>query len=207
MRMMLVELLRQPWFAISPSPFSMAFYAVMAAIGSQLLIHRVNYRRVPMLLGFLDSLFLLGILIFIQDTFWLICNTVKWIIPLYSGVANFWNYYVRFPQNILGALLLLLLTWHLWKSKTVRFKKGTWICLVLIYSITLINFILAPNQAFSDWVFAANHDYADWIVIQGFILNVIIKVILGLAFLSMFKIEDNSIRLFKEEQLKEERRV
>ena len=118
-------LLRQPWFAISPGPWSIAFYAIFSLIGARILLRKwpglyriprsraelyhssrttlSKIRKVlssPRLQAFLDALFLLFLVVLTQDTIWLLCNTVKWIFPLYSGVANFSNYTV--PELILA---------------------------------------------------------------------------------------------------------
>jgi hypothetical protein len=201
---MFVDLLKQPWFAVSPSPWSLAFYALMAAIGSQLLIHRVHYKRWPRLLAFIDALFLLGMIVFIQDSIWLVCNTVKWIIPLYSYTANFWNYYVRFPQNILGAMLMLLLTWGLWRLKVVSIKIKTFLVFVCITVFTFLVFALAPNQAWTDWIFAVSHGFPDQVILEAFLISHVgYKALIALAFLSLFsKIEDNSTTLLKEVEQK-----
>jgi hypothetical protein len=199
-----VDLLKQPWFAVSPSPWSLAFYAVMAAIGSQLLIHRVHYERWHRLLAFIDALFLLGLIVFTQDTIWLVCNTLRWIIPMYSGTATFFNYYVRFPQNILGAMLMVLLTWGLWRLKVVSIKFQTFLFFICIAVFTALVFALAPNQAFTDWTFAVSYGFPDPVILEAFLISHVgYKALIALAFLSLFnKIEDNSIQLNKDKQQK-----
>jgi len=183
-----IWLLKQSWFAVSPSPWSLAFYAVMAAIGSQLLLNLgAKYKRAQRLMAFLDALFLLGIIVFIQDTIWLLINTWRWILPLYSGTATFSNYYIRFPQNIVGALLLFLLTWGLWKGKLVNFNKKTVFWFAVIASFTFTVFLLAPGQQFTDWVYAVHFGYSDQIILQAFLISHIeYKLLIALAFLSLF---------------------
>ena len=186
--MNLIDLLRQPWFAVSPSPWSLAFYAVMAAIGSELLLRSgAKHGRAPRLMAFLDALFLLGIIVFIQDTIWLLINTWRWIIPLYSGTATFLNYYVRFPQNVVGALLLFLLTWGLWRSNLVAFRKKTVFWFAVISAFTFMVFLLAPGQQLTDWTYAISHGYSDQIILQAFLISHIgYKLLIALAFLSLF---------------------
>ena len=186
--MSFLELLRQPWFAVSPSPWSLAFYAIMALIGSRLLLNLgAKYRRAPRLMAFLDALFLLGIIVFIQDTIWLIINTWRWILPLYSGTATFFNYYIRFPQNIVGTMLLILLTWGLWSSKLVDFRKRTVLWFAVIAAFTFLVFSLAPGQQLTDWTWAISHGYSDLIILQAFLISHIgYKLLIALAFLSLF---------------------
>jgi len=186
--MSLVDLLRLPWFAVSPSPWSLAFYAVMALIGSQLLLNLgAKYRRAQRLMAFIDALFLLGIMVFIQDTIWLIFNTWRWILPLYSGTATFLNYYIRFPQNIMGAALMILLTWGLWRSNLVAFRKKTVFWFAVISAFTFTVFLLAPGQQFTDWTYAISHGYSDQTILQAFLISHIgYKILIALAFLSLF---------------------
>lgn len=186
--MRFVELLKQPWFAVSPSPWSFVFYAIMAAIGSELLLRSgAKYRRAQRLMAFIDALCLLGIMVFIQDTIWLIINTWRWILPLYSSSATFMNYYVRFPQNIMGATLMILLTWGVWKSKLVNFNKKTVFWFAVISAFTFLVFLLAPGQQLTDWVYAVHFGYSDQIILQAFLISHIgYKLLIALAFLSLF---------------------
>jgi len=183
-----IWLLKQSWFAVSPSPWSLAFYAVMALIGSQILLNLgAKYRRAQRLMAFLDALFLLGIIVFIQDSIWLIFNTWRWILPLYSGTATFLNYYVRFPQNIMGAALMILLTWGVWKSNLVAFRKKTIFWFAVISAFTFTVFLLAPGQQLTDWTYAISHGYSDQIILQAFLISHIgYKLLIALAFLSLF---------------------
>lgn len=140
-----VDLLRQPWFAVSPSPISFLFYAVLAYFGAKKLLNNgAIYKRGPKLMAYVSALLILGILIFIQDTQWLICNTFRWIIPLYCNIATFQNYYVRYPQNILGIILLYMCSYGEFHAHIVTVKKTTlfWMGSAFIFQ-TLI-FMLAP---------------------------------------------------------------
>jgi hypothetical protein len=186
--LLFVELLKQPWFAVSPSPWSMIFYAVFGLIGAwQLLRSGAKYRRWPWLLAFIDALFLLGMIVFIQDSIWLVCNTFRWILPLYSGVANFWNYYVRFAQNFLGFLLLTLLSYGNLRLRVAYFNRKTLAYLLLIACFTAAVFILAPNQGFTDWTFAVHYGYSDQVILEAFLISHVgYKALIALAFLCLF---------------------
>jgi len=192
-----IELLKAPWFAVSPSPWSFAFHIIFGLIGArQLLRAGAKYKRWPWLLAFIDALFLLGMIVFIQDSIWLVCNTAKWIIPLYSSTANFWNYYVRFPQNLVGFSLLTLLSYGNLRLRVASFNRKTLAYLLFIACFTAAVFILAPNQAYTDWVFAVSYGFSDQVILEAFLISHVgYKALIALAFLSLFHIEDNSIRL------------
>ena len=194
-----VDLLKQPWFAISPSPFSFAFYLIGGILGAwRLLRIGVEYKRFPRVMAFVDSLILLVLVVIVQDSIWLIFNTFRWILPYYSDVATFWNYYVRFPQNILGAALMGLLSYPGFKAGWFRVSHKTLFCFSLITLWLAAQFVLAPNQAYTDWMFAVRYGFPDWLILQGFILNILMKLLLGITFLSIFQkkqVEDSTIRL------------
>jgi len=194
-----IELLKAPWFAISPSPVSFAFYLICGALGGWLLLRRgAEYKRFPWLMAFVESVILLVLVVIIQDSIWLIFNTFRWVIPYYSGVANFWNYYVRLIQNGLGAGLMLFLSYDRFRAGFFRVSRLTWLCFGIITIWLFAQFALAPNQAWTDWMFAVSYGFPDWLILQGFILNILMKLLLGVAFLSMFQkkhIEDNTTTL------------
>lgn len=194
--------MKEPWFAVSPSPWSLAFYVIMALIGSQLLIKAgVKYRRAQRMMAFLDALFILGIIVCLQDTIWLLFNTWRWILPLYSGTATFWNYYVRFAQNMLGLLIGFMLSWHLWKAGFVKFTRETIVWFIQITAFTALVFIMAPGQHFTDWIWAVSHGFPDAIILESFLLSHVgYKLLIALAFKSLFNIELSSIELLKGEK-------
>lgn len=204
-----VWILKESWFAVSPSPFSFAFYTICGILGAWLLIKRgAEYRRAPWLLAFVESLMLIVAFVLVQDTLWLVFNTWKWIVPMYSDVATFWNYYVRFAQNLIGLGMMLFLTWDRWKAGWFRISRINVACFVIVFLWLGIQFDLAPNQAYTDWMFAVANEYPDWLILQGFLLNVGMKALLAVAFLSTFykgiQIEDSSIGLYNETKTKQE---
>jgi hypothetical protein len=201
-------LLHQPWFAVSPSPWSLAFYALFGLVGARILLaqwpglyvknnveinNEINIKSDVIhnwrawLRAFLDALFLLFMIVMIQDSIWLLANTAKWIIPLYSGVATFWNYYVRFPENILAFMLFGLLSYGKWRLGVATFNWKTLSYLLIIVGFTSAVFFLAPNQAWTDWTFAVSHHYSDQVILESFLISHVgYKSLIALAFLSLF---------------------
>lgn len=201
--MSFVELLKQPWFAVSPSPWSIGFYALFGLIGARILLNMwpslYGSSRRKWISGFLDALFLLWMIVMIQDSIWLIFNTAKWILPLYSDVATFWNYYVRFAQNGLGFLLFTLLTYGKFQLRVVTFNRKTLGILALIAAFTGAVFFLAPSQAYTDWTFAVSRGFSDQIILESFLISHVgYKALIAAAFLCLFnrqKLKSNIRRL------------
>lgn len=186
-----IWMLKQSWFAFSPSPWSFAFYAILGFIGGRQLLREgvgAHYKRFPKLMAFVSAIFIMGIVVLIQDTIWLGINTWRWIIPLYMDRAMFGNYWVRFPQNLVGALAFLLLSWGEWKLKFVSFKMSTVFLFGMIALFTFAVFSLAPSQAVTDWVFAVRMGYPDQVILESFIISHVgYKILIALAFLSLFQ--------------------
>ena len=136
----------------------------------------------------LDALCLLLMVVLAQDTIWLLCNTFRWILPFYSGVANFSNYYVRFPQNIVGLMLFGLLSYGKWRLGVAYFNWKTLAIFILIACFTATVFVLAPGQAWTDWVFAVNHNFPFQVVLGSFLISGVgYKALIALAFLSLLQ--------------------
>ena len=206
-----IELLKQPWFAISPSPWSFAFYAVFSLIGARLLLKNAPWlysRRPEIAVSFrvklwrwlqasLDALFILGMIVFVQDTIWLVCNTFRWVIPYYSGVATFGNYYARFPENMLGLALFGLLTYGKWRLGVAKVNWKTLASFLSIACYTTLVFMLAPSQALTDWVFAVHTGASDGVILAAFLISHVgYKSLIALAFLSVlpWKIHPHNLK-------------
>jgi hypothetical protein len=166
------------------------FYAVMASIGCwKLLKAGIEYRtkKYAWVVAWLDALFVLLIVILCQDTIWLCINTWRWILPYYMHVATFWNYWVRFPQNIIGALFLFLVSYGVWEAKFVSFKNRTVTWFIVIFWLTFFLFAVAPSQAWTDWTFASRNGFSDSTILYSFLIsNVGYKILIAGAYLSLF---------------------
>lgn len=139
-------------------------------------------------MAFLTAIFILGIVVFCQDTVWLLVNTWRWIIPMYSDIATFWNYYVRFAENMLGAVLMFMMSYYEWHSGMISVKKTTIALFAMIAIMTFTVFVLAPNQAWTDWTFAVHYGFSDQVILESFIISHVgYKILIALAYLSLFQ--------------------
>jgi len=181
-------LIKQPWFDVSPNLWSMTFYLICGILGGRILLAKgVQYKRWPVLIAFTDGLFLILIIVLIQDTFWLLFNSLKWV-GQYGSFMTFTGYWIRFPQNLIGLCFLFLCTYGVWKAKVVSFTRTTTFWLGVIIFMMFVNFVLAPDPSWTDYTYAVRVLSPDWHILFSFILShVVLKVLMALAFLGLFK--------------------
>lgn len=194
-------LVKQPWFTVSPNIWSMTFYLLCAIAGGRILLaHGARYKRWPVLIAFTDGLFLIGIIVLIQDTGWMLFSTLRWYV-LYGSQMSFTGYWIRYPQNLVGLCLLFLLTYGLWKARLVSFTRHTVFWMVIIWFMMGINFMLAPDPSWTDYTWAVRIQAPDWqIFFEFFLSHVVLKVLMALSFLGLFRkngVEPSSGTLFQ----------
>lgn len=191
-------LVKQPWFTVSPNIWSMTFYLLCAIAGGRILLaHGAHYKKWPVLIAFIDGLFLIGIIVLIQDTGWMLFNTLRWYIS-YGSQMSLTGYWIRYPQNLVGLCLLFLLTYGLWKARLVAFTRHTVFWMVIIWFMMGINFMLAPDPSWTDYTWAVRIQAPDWqIFLEFFLSHVVLKVLMALSFLGLFRIEPSSGTVFQ----------
>jgi len=193
-------IIKQPWFDVSPNIVALAWYCLCAVIGArQLLKKGAHYKRWPKLIAFTDGLFLIGIIVVIQDTGWLLFSTLKWY-SLYSSQMSLTGYWIRYPQNLVGLCLLVLLSYGVWTARLVSLTRHTVFWMFIIYMIMGINFILAPDPSWTDYTYAVRVHAPDWQILSGFLAYLLMKVLMSFAFIGLFKadsIEPSSGTVFQ----------
>ena len=184
-----IWLLRQPWFDVSPNIVAMTWYVLCGIVGGRILLAQgAQYKRWPQLTAFTDGLFLIGIIVGIQDTAWLMFSTLRWY-GLYSSQMSLTGYFIRYPQNLVGLCLLFLLTWGVWKAKLARFTRTTTFWMFSLMLFMGINFLLAPDPSWTDYTYAVRVAAPDWQIFLGFVFYLFVKGLMSLAFLGLFRKE------------------
>lgn len=184
-----IWLLRQPWFDVSPNIVAMSWYVLCGIVGGRILLaHGSRYKRWPKLTAFTDGLFLIGIIVGIQDTGWLVMSSLKWYAGFHE-LMSFQGYWIRYPQNLVGLCLLFLLTWGVWKAKMARFTRTTTFWMFILLLFMGINFMLAPDPSWTDYTYAVRMGAPDWQIFLGFSLYLFVKGLMSLAFLGLFREE------------------
>lgn len=179
-----MDLLKNPLFYSSPSPWSLAVYAILALIGSRLILSAgAHYKRWPRFMAWLDALLIVVLVVLIQDTLWLVLNTIRWL-PEYGAKMNF-VYWMRYVQN-LSALTFIFYVMRDKFRLYFDFELRTYGVAFLTYAISLsFAFILASDPSFTDWTYAIRFGYSDFRILWGFFMGHIVgKLFIAWMYLS-----------------------
>ncbi|MHA1829067.1 MAG: hypothetical protein ACTSX6_10530 [Candidatus Heimdallarchaeaceae archaeon] len=155
-----------PWYAQSPSPFSIAWYCLYGYVA-----HRNGF-------SWRDSVWLVGFVVLSGDLIWVAA----------SGLRFGWFYPDSVPQLILcaardfaGMLFCLIML-----KTPIKFNDLTVLGYITNIVFMLIWFLLAPSPAYTDWTYAIKHNYPLPTIITAFIFSHIIGRIILLCIVKSF---------------------
>lgn len=174
-----------PWYALSPSPFTVVYWIVLASWAAIFRLNVQTYKRFQMFARFTDALFIVGLVVVSNDIIWVFACLFKWG-ALYPASVPQLGFCVA--RNVAAVMFCYLLTFHLFKKRVVGFTKATW----LLYGVNVLFmsvwFWLAPTPAFTDWTYAIRHDYSLNVVAGSFLISHIGgKTLTGLIYLSLWR--------------------
>ena len=153
---------------LSPSPFSILFYLLLTFYGMRKLMVKVEYKRLKILGSFTDALFLVGFIVLITDTVWVVICGLRFGMAYPSSVSQL---VLSAARNLVGVLFCYLLVGGYFKQGVCKLTKATlYLILVNTFFITLW-FLLAPSPAYTDWTFAIRHDYPLATVVSSFFIS------------------------------------
>jgi len=179
-----IDILKNPWFYRSPSPWSLIFYLIMTLYGYRKL-KGIDYARWPGPAGSLlarlvrltDAFAVFALIIMVQDTLWLTFNTVRWW-PEYHQYMDF-SYFACFLRNGAAAALFFIMTVDKY-GQAWRFNRKTFAAfLVQCGVLGIVFFILAADPGMTDWTYAIRHNQADEKILAAFLLSHVIMKILN----------------------------
>lgn len=163
-----MDLLKQKWFYASPSPLTLFFWFLLAIYGTHILLKKeAKFKRSPKIFAFVNALFLVGLVILIQDTCWLVLDALRWV-PVYPQFATL-DFWLCFPRNILGILLMFMATSRLYGF--YRLNIRTFMVLVLYCIVTVVLLWTAPHLGYTNYTYAIEQNMSDATILTGFMLN------------------------------------
>jgi len=174
-----------PWFALSPSPFSIIFYLILTIWGAKQLLKRTEYKRWKRLNAFTDSLFILGFIVLLGDLTWVIFCGLRfgWAYPssvlqvLFSG-----------GRDVAGITFCFLLIGSHFKNGILTFGNKTWWLLIWNALFIFVWFLLAPSPAWTDWTFAIRHGFPlETVLTSFFISHVIGKLLVATTYYTVWR--------------------
>jgi len=160
------------WYTISPTPWSIAMYAIWAWWGSRRL-PRDAYIRFHRLAAWVDALWIAGVVVLVGDILWVMAVWIRWGFVYPNEIMLLIYSLIR---NTAGLILCLLMSRGWWNSGRVRWNMDVF-CLWLVDLLYLIMwFGLAPGLEWTHWVYALENGYATWPYV-GFIAFIIGRII------------------------------
>jgi len=180
----LLHLIKQPWFYQSPNPLTLFFWAFMAWYGSKQLLSRgVTFKKYSRFLRFLHALFIAGFVVMIQDLYFLVITTVRWI-PIYPQYATS-DFWLCFPRDLCALALLFLLEGRYYGTFTLNRK--TWLSFAVLWIYTSFIFFLTPTMGITNWTYAITEGMPDSTILLAFSLNFLVgKPFLYLIYTTMW---------------------
>lgn len=172
------------WWMLSPSPFSILFYLLLTFYGMRKLMAKVQYKR-KVLGSFTDGLFLVGFIVLITDTIWVVMSGLRFGSLYPRSVPQL---VLSAGRNLVGLLLCYLLVGGYFKQGVCKLTKHT-AQLILVNTVFIVVwFLLAPSPAYTDWTFAIRHDYPLLTVLSSFLISHIIgKTLVAATYLTIWR--------------------
>lgn len=169
---------------LSPSPFSLAFYAALALYATFKLyrIYGHNYKRLKPLVALSDAVLMVGFVVVLLDTVWIITCMLRfgWAFP--SSVLQL----VACLFRNLGIVMLC----YVFEKDYLRDRATQWTFITFVANVAFMAvwFWLSPSPAYTDWTFAFRNGYPLTTVLTSFLISHVIgKALVASMFLSYWK--------------------
>jgi len=178
--------LEVPFWALSPSPFSIVFYLLLTVYAlKQIFKDLVILRKRDYLLAFTDAVLIVGFVVVYLDTFWIVA----------CGLRFGWQYpdsvlqlIFAFGRNIAGLIFCYMLIGNYFRQGKLKLTNKTTQLFFLNILFLAVWFVAAPSPAFTDWTFAIRHGYSWNVILTSlFISHFIGKILVAAIFLSLWR--------------------
>ena len=175
-----------PFWAYSPSPFTIAFWLVLYFWG---LFHLPiqaysDAKRFPFLLRLFNGLLIVGLPVLLFDTFWAVLQGFSFIYLHPEDMMQIASIIVR---NMSFLFMCVLFTAPLFSKKVLKISFSTIIFTTMMLIYMVIWFSLAPDMSFTDWTYALRMGYSNQRVLEAFSISHIGgKFFQGLVFISLW---------------------
>ena len=181
--------LEVPWFALSPSPFSIIFYLILTAYAYRKIKDVRAHDFKKKIVTFTDALLIVGFVVVYLDTFWIAACGLRfgWFFP--DSVLQL---LFAFGRNIAALILCYMLIGNYFKQKKLEITK--WAKFWFFYNIVFLSlwFLISPTPAYTDWTYAIRHNYPLSTIITSFLTSHIAgKFIVTMFFISIWKPQSN----------------
>ena len=160
-----------PWWTLSPSPWTLLFWGLLAAWTAHHLVKSglLRTRRLKWFAAVSESVFFIGFFVLQFDAFWIVCSALKWG-PLYPWSETF-QLILCLGRDAAGLLFCSLFIFEYFKDRRVRPNVITLFGYETTLGFIVIWFILAESPAYTDWTFALRYGFPVHVAIVSFTLS------------------------------------
>ncbi len=172
------------WWMLSPSPFTLAFYAACSLYGAWKIrrIYGDSYKRLKFLTALTDAVFMFGFLVVLLDSIWIIICGLRfgWVFP--NSVPQLLASLFR------NAMILALCYLYAHRYLQARATDKTFLMIVVNVAFMAVWFAVSPSPAWTDWTYAFRNGYS-WatVITSFFVSHVVGKTLVGLTFLTYWR--------------------
>jgi hypothetical protein len=174
-----------PWWAKSPSPFSILFYLLLLAYGHRKLPKPEEGFR-SYIVRLTSIFFLIGIPVLICDLHWVIACILRFGASYPDSVLQLVFCAVR---DGFGAFFCYYLTHTFFIKGYLNLSKRFYWFLGLNMVFITFWFMLSPCPAYTDWTFALRYGFPPRVILTSFLISHVLgRVFVALVYASMFNI-------------------
>lgn len=150
------------WYTISPSPWSIAIYAVWAWWASKKITPEGPLRK--RLAAWVGCVWIAGVVVLVGDILWVSAVWIRWVPTHPEELMLLFYSQIR---NICLLSVSLIMSWHMWKTKIVQWGSTVLRLWGLNLLYLLLWFGLAPGLEWTHWVYALENGYSYWPYVWG----------------------------------------
>lgn len=174
-----------PWYAKSPSVFTLVFWMILIVWGAHQLLKKVKYKRWKYLIALTDSVFVLGMVVLPLDLMWVVVCGLRFGMMFPDSVLQLFFCGLR---DIMGIIFCYILIGKYFEQKIVKFKGKTVLLWIVNLVFLVVWFLYATTPAQTDWTYAIRYDYPLTIILTSFFISHIIgKSLAALIYFSVWK--------------------
>ena len=174
-----------PWWARSPSIFTVVFWTVLIVLGTRQLLKKVKYKRWKHLVALTDSIFVLGLVVLPLDFMWVLVCSLRFGILFPDSVLQLVFCGLR---DIVGIILCYLLVGKYFEEKILKFNGKIILFLMINLVYLIVWFLYARTPAQTDWTYAIRYDYPLSVILTSFFVSHVVgKSLAALIYFSIWK--------------------
>jgi hypothetical protein len=137
-----------PFWALSPSPFSLFFYCLLIVVAYRKLKPYVRAKRWRVLVGLTDCLFVVGFAVLLCDTLWILASGLRFGVAFPESVLQL---VFCFFRDVAALIFCSLLIYSYFQRKILKvdWRVCAWVIVDVLF--LAVWFLSASSPAYTDW--------------------------------------------------------